>query len=359
MGLDELATIVATRLDLLRSPVRGTTDRHRTLAALIAWSEELLEPDAAHGVRRARRLRRPGQHGGPHRCAQRRRRVRSRLPAGRPVARRRRHGQRSGPLPAVGDRARSQPPSGSTTPPRWRGATRPGSPRSPRPPTRCCGHPPKPRAGASRADATSCGPRTDGRHHNNPAWLARLTAAVQLHAHTSLWAEPAEWAGRLALVLDPTTPWPRISGRRWPTPPPTPGGSPTAFSSPSAALASDDLRAVAVALEAIADIAMYQGDLARCRDVARRLGDVGRRLDDPHATVLAHASPRSSTPTITTPRCQSSTGLTAHGSLRPIGPGSCTPRVRRWPTLIRCGRWRRSTKRSTWPTTPATGSLVA
>ena len=45
MGLDELATIVATRLDLLRSPVRGTTDRHRTLTALIAWSEELLDPE--------------------------------------------------------------------------------------------------------------------------------------------------------------------------------------------------------------------------------------------------------------------------------------------------------------------------
>ena len=45
MGLDELATIVATRLDLLRSPVRGTTDRHRTLTTLIAWSEELLDPD--------------------------------------------------------------------------------------------------------------------------------------------------------------------------------------------------------------------------------------------------------------------------------------------------------------------------
>ena len=43
-----------------------------------------------------------------------------------------------------------------------------------------------------------------------------------------------------------------------------------------------------MALEAIADIAMYQGDLARCRDAARQLADAGRRLDDPHATVLGH-----------------------------------------------------------------------
>ena len=39
----ELATLVTARLELLRSPLRGTTDRHRTLAAVIAWSEELLD----------------------------------------------------------------------------------------------------------------------------------------------------------------------------------------------------------------------------------------------------------------------------------------------------------------------------
>ncbi len=43
MGMAELAGLVTTRLDLLRSPQRGTTDRHRTLAAVIAWSEELLD----------------------------------------------------------------------------------------------------------------------------------------------------------------------------------------------------------------------------------------------------------------------------------------------------------------------------
>ena len=43
MGMAELAALVTTRLDLLRSPHRGTTDRHRTLAAVIAWSEELLD----------------------------------------------------------------------------------------------------------------------------------------------------------------------------------------------------------------------------------------------------------------------------------------------------------------------------
>jgi predicted ATPase/DNA-binding winged helix-turn-helix (wHTH) protein len=43
LGMAELAALVTTRLDLLRSPHRGTSDRHRTLAAVIAWSEDLLD----------------------------------------------------------------------------------------------------------------------------------------------------------------------------------------------------------------------------------------------------------------------------------------------------------------------------
>ena len=44
MGVDELVALVEARLDLLRSPLWGTTDRHRTLAAVIAWSEGMLDP---------------------------------------------------------------------------------------------------------------------------------------------------------------------------------------------------------------------------------------------------------------------------------------------------------------------------
>ena len=121
-----------------------------------------------------------------------------------------------------------------------------------------------------------------------PGLAARLTAAVQLHAHTSLWAEPAEWAGRLALVIDPHDAmaphvWAAMANAAAHA-----GRLTDGLRLAERALASDDLRAVAVALEAIADIAMYQGDLARCRDAARQLGDVGRRLDDLHATVLGH-----------------------------------------------------------------------
>jgi tetratricopeptide (TPR) repeat protein len=54
------------------------------------------------------------------------------------------------------------------------------------------------------------------------------------------------------------------------------------------ALLSADPRAAAVALEALADIAMYQGDLSRCRSLGRRLQDVGGRAGDDHAVALGH-----------------------------------------------------------------------
>ena len=44
MELGELADLVEERLDVLRSPDRSADDRHRTLASLVAWSTELLEP---------------------------------------------------------------------------------------------------------------------------------------------------------------------------------------------------------------------------------------------------------------------------------------------------------------------------
>ena len=54
------------------------------------------------------------------------------------------------------------------------------------------------------------------------------------------------------------------------------------------ALRSTDPEAVAVALEALADIAMYQGDLSRCRSLGRRLQDVGGCAGDDHAVALGH-----------------------------------------------------------------------
>lgn len=45
MNLSDLAGLLNDRLDALRSPERNVAERHRTLGDLIAWSEELLAPD--------------------------------------------------------------------------------------------------------------------------------------------------------------------------------------------------------------------------------------------------------------------------------------------------------------------------
>ena len=287
-GLDELAMIVATRLDLLRSPVRGTTDRHRTLTTLIAWSEELLDPgermafaelavfagpvsmvdivgvlsgdDAFDHVCRLvdRSLAVVDATNGPARyrlLETVRRSATVRLDDTGAVA-----GRHAAWFTAIAEDADQM----LRTPAEREGRTRIEDRRD--------------ELRAAHRWATS----------REPDLAARLTAAVQLHAHTSLWSEPAEWAHRLSLVIDPHD---AIAAHVW-----------AAMANAAAhagrltdglllaerALASDDLRAAAVALEAIADIAMYQGDLARCGDAARQLSDVGRRLDDLHATVLGH-----------------------------------------------------------------------
>ncbi|MEM8926428.1 MAG: winged helix-turn-helix domain-containing protein, partial [Actinomycetota bacterium] len=45
-GVDELSRLLDDRLDLLRSSDRTAEDRHRTLPAVIEWSQNLLRPDA-------------------------------------------------------------------------------------------------------------------------------------------------------------------------------------------------------------------------------------------------------------------------------------------------------------------------
>jgi predicted ATPase/DNA-binding SARP family transcriptional activator len=48
VDLDELQSILDERLDSLRSPNRATSERHRSLEALLQWSEALLDDEDAH-----------------------------------------------------------------------------------------------------------------------------------------------------------------------------------------------------------------------------------------------------------------------------------------------------------------------
>ena len=288
MGLDELATIVATRLDLLRSPVRGTTDRHRTLTTLIAWSEELLDPDERTAFAELAVFAGPvgmvdltgvlsGDDAFDHVCRLVDRSLAVVDTANGPARYRLLETVRRSATVRLDDSGAVARRHAA-----WFTEITEAADQLLRTPAEAEG-----RARIEgRRDELRAAHRWATSHE--PGLAARLTAAVQLHAHTSLWAEPAEWAGRLSLVIDPHDAmaphvWAAMANAAAHA-----GRLTDGLQLAERALASDDLRAVAVALEAIADIAMYQGDLARCRDAARRLGDVGRRLDDLHATVLGH-----------------------------------------------------------------------
>ena len=287
-GLDELATIVATRLELLRSPVRGTTDRHRTLTTLIAWSEELLHPDERTTFAELAVFAGPvsmvdltgvlsGDDAFDHVC-----RLVDRSLAVVDAT--------NGParyrlLDTVRRSATVQLDDTGAVARRhaaWFTAITEDADQMLRTPAE--------REGRTRIEDRRDELRATHRWATSqaPDLATRLTAAVQLHAHTTLWAEPAEWADRLSLIIDPhdtTAPhvWAAMANAAAHA-----GRLTDGLQLAERALASHDLRATAVALEAIADIAMYQGDLSRCSDAARQLSDVGRRLDDLHATVLGH-----------------------------------------------------------------------
>jgi len=287
-GLDELATIVATRLDLLRSPIRGTSDRHRTLTTLIAWSEELLDPDERTSFAELAVFAGPvsmvdiagvlsGDDAFDHVCRLVDRSLAVVDATSGPARYRLLETVRRSATARLDDTGAVARRHAS-----WFTEVTENADRMLRTSAESDG-----RASiGARRDELRAAHRWATSHE--PDLAARLTAAVQLHAHTSLWNEPAEWADRLSLVVSPHDAsaahvWAAMANAA------AHGGRLTeGLLLAERALASDDLRAAAVALEAIADIAMYQGDLARCGDAARQLSDVGRRLDDLHVTVLGH-----------------------------------------------------------------------
>jgi predicted ATPase len=287
MGVKEVAGLVSARLDLLRSPVRGTTDRHRTLAAVIAWSEELLDEDERGAFADLSVFSGPV---GPADLVA--------VSGADAVDRVCRLVEKSLAIAEV-----------SNGPTRYRMLQ------------------------TVRGHATTCLRDADGIRRRHATWFtevaeaadtllrtsaereghetlearldelraahqwarshaldlaARLTAALQLHAHTRLWTEPSQWAGELVGLIDDGQP---LAAHVWAA-----TANAAAHEGKFAegillaerALRSTDLRAVAVAFEALADIAMYQGDLARCRALGCQLRDLGEQMGDRHAVALGY-----------------------------------------------------------------------
>jgi len=286
MGMAELAGLVTARLDLLRSPRRATTDRHRTLAAVIAWSEELLDD------RERAAFVQLSAFAGPALGAD----LDGVIDGGDALDRVCRLVDKSLVIAEVStgptryrmlETVRRHASAGTDNELGLRHATwftdvAEAADTLLRTPAEREGH----QTIEARVDELRAAHRWARSHA--PHLAARLTAALQLHAHSRLWVEPAQWAVELAGIIgeeEPLAPqvWAALANA---------AAHQGRFEDGSAlaerALRSTDPRAVAVALEALADIAMYQGDLTRCRSLARQLRDIGERAGDHHAVALGH-----------------------------------------------------------------------
>ena len=288
MGMAELAALVTTRLDLLRSPHRGTSDRHRTLAAVIAWSEQLLDDSERTAFAQL------SAFAGPALGAD----LDGVIDGGDALDRVCRLVERSLVIAEVSTgptryrmletvRRHAAASAGNDQALRLRHATwftamAEDADALLRTPAEREGH----QAIEARVDELRAAHRWA--RSRAPHLAARLTAALQLHAHSRLWSEPAQWAVELARIIDEDEPlacqvWAAMANAAAHQ-----GRFEDATSWAERALRSADPRAAAVALEALADIAMYQGDLSRCRSLGRRLQDVGGCAGDNHAVVLGH-----------------------------------------------------------------------
>lgn len=123
---------------------------------------------------------------------------------------------------------------------------------------------------------------------HDPVLASRLSAALFHVAHSSLWFEPAAWAQEL-LAEQPDVLGDQLHGARLAT-------AGAAAHRGHLALARAHCRAVAstatgrvraIALELLADVAMYEGDLPAVGRAADELGRLGDALGDAHVATTA------------------------------------------------------------------------
>ena len=120
----------------------------------------------------------------------------------------------------------------------------------------------------------------------DPELAAGLICALELYAHTHLWAEPADWAravlGSGAVGEQVTAPLLAVvaadAAHR--------GHLDEAVRTATEACTRGDPRTVASALETLSDVAVYQGRTAEAVGLGSRLAALGARVLDPHATVI-------------------------------------------------------------------------
>ena len=118
-----------------------------------------------------------------------------------------------------------------------------------------------------------------------PAMASELCGALYLAAYSSFWSEPAEWS-RVVLLTHPGA---ELDGARiaMAGAQANAGDLDAARESIAATTHSRDGRIRAAALEILADVALYSGDLREALSITDRLHRSGVELADPHWMAIA------------------------------------------------------------------------
>jgi predicted ATPase len=281
IGVGDLADVLTHRLDLLRSTDRSSVQRHRTIDALIAWSESLLDDDERH------LLATMSVFAGPVSLTD----IATIAGADAPEL-------ATGPLAGLVDKSlvvadvtrsparyrlletvrayasRRRQPSVDAAHARHMADIAASCDRLLRTPGEA--------SAAARLDALAAEFRTahEWARANDHGVAGELTAALLWYAHGRQWTEPALWARTLApelvddgdaalavaasLAADASNRGDYVEARRLAT----------------RAAVSTDPRIAASALETLGDVGLYTGDLDSARVHARTLYDLGVRSGD-------------------------------------------------------------------------------
>ena len=141
--------------------------------------------------------------------------------------------------------------------------------------------------GRSRLDAVAAELRSAfvWAQSEEPALASELCGALHLAAYSSFWNEPAEWS-RAVLLAHPGA---ELDGARiaMAGTQANAGDLDAARESIAATMHSRDARITAAALEILADVALYSGDLHEALSIADQLHRSGLELADPHWIAIA------------------------------------------------------------------------
>ena len=291
MAIADLVALIRDQQDVLRSPDRTAGPRHRTLGAVVAWSERLLEAHERRAFTELTVFAGPvpavdvvgvlGGDGGRSR-AEVMNTVAGLVDRSLLVADTSASPTTYRMLETVkAHAALRRAPDLYERHARWFSDVAAEADARLRTPREREGHD---RIEAARAEFRAA--HRWAREHA-PELAVRLSGSLHLHAYTRLWAEPAAWAGRLVPVPsadDPAAPalWAALAADAAHR-----GDLQRARALAERALSGDRPASTMAALDILIDVAVYLGDLEAAHRHVADLARLADRHGDCHAATLA------------------------------------------------------------------------